>query len=304
MTHQERFQETASEFARVYKSGEFEELYRRLGSGMQREFSSKQFGDFLNRLRSDLGSLLNFSALRSISPSTAATSVQFERGALELKITIDNQGKITGLQFSSGQDDFNSIRNRTEMVLPFNGTWMVLWGGDTPQLNQHHAVLNQRFAFDFLVVADLLKTCRDKGVNNEDYYAFGKEVLAPADGTIIDVISGVRDNPPGSMNPYSALGNCVLIQHSAGEISVLAHLRAQSIEVSVGDKVQKGQVVGTCGNSGNSSEPHLHFHLQDTPLIQSAVGIKCFFSRVQLYHAGQVLIKHDYSPIKGNLISS
>ena len=160
-------------------------------------------------------------------------------------------------------------------------------GGETRELNQHHDSPNQRFALDLLGVGEDGKTQRGDGTRNEDYYAFGREVLAPADGTVMEVIKGVRDNTPGSMNPYSAVGNCVVIQHRKKEVSVLAHLKHGSIVVNVGDNVKRGQLLGNCGNSGNSSEPHLHYHLQNSPVLQDGLGIPCAFQTVVLTKDGQ-----------------
>src|SRR4030042_3143803 len=106
------------------------------------------------------------------------------------------------------------------------------------------------------------------------------------------------------MNPYSALGNAVFIQHSENEVSVLAHLKFDSVMVKVGDKVEAGQKIGLCGNSGNSSEPHLHYHLQNTPIIQDGTGIKCYFQKVNVIDEGSKKEKMNYSPIKGDIIAA
>ena len=73
---------------------------------------------------------------------------------------------------------------------------MVFWGGDSAEQNHHHASRNQRFAFDFLVVDEAGRSFQSDGKENENYYAFGQPVLAPADGVVTDVITGVRDNTP------------------------------------------------------------------------------------------------------------
>ena len=194
------------------------------------------------------------------------------------------------------------IRNKVELKLPFKGEWTVVWGGDTEELNAHHHDPVQRFAFDFLISDDEGKTHRGEGRRNEDYYAFGKEILAPADGVVVVVIEGVPDNTPGSLNPYSALGNAVYIQHAEWEVSVLAHLKLGSVRVKVGDRVKQGDVIGLCGNSGNSSEPHLHYHLQNTPSIQNAEGVKCYFKDVLVRKSGRKELKREYSPLKGDKI--
>jgi hypothetical protein len=154
----------------------------------------------------------------------------------------------------------------------------------------------------FLGIDENSKTRKGASEANEDYLAFGREILAPADGLVTDIINGVRDNSPGSMNPYSALGNAVFIQHSENEVSVLAHLKQESITVKAGDKVKKEQIIGLCGNSGNSSEPHLHHHLQNTPIIQDGTGIKCFFQKVPVISSSKTELKTNYSPIKNEVI--
>jgi murein DD-endopeptidase MepM/ murein hydrolase activator NlpD len=82
----------------------------------------------------------------------------------------------------------------------------------------------------------------------------------------------------------------------------LAHLKHNSVTVKVGDKVKCGQVIGLCGNSGNSSEPHLHFHVQNTPIIQDGTGIKCYFQKLIL--KGEKEPKINYSPVKDQIISA
>jgi murein DD-endopeptidase MepM/ murein hydrolase activator NlpD len=106
------------------------------------------------------------------------------------------------------------------------------------------------------------------------------------------------------MNPYSAVGNCVVIQHREGEVSVLAHLKRGSIVVKVGDNVKRGQLLGKCGNSGNSSEPHLHCHLQNSLVLQDGLGIKCVFQKVVVTKDGKTETLMNCSPMKGQTVSA
>jgi hypothetical protein len=118
-------------------------------------------------------------------------------------------------------------------------------------IDRYNSDPTMKFCFDFIVIDGNKKTHKDIGEKNEDYYAYGQEVFSPADGTVTDVIDGVRDNIPGINNPYSKLGNAVYIQHSDYEVSILAHLKPGSIKVRPGDKVKRGDPVGLCGNSGD-----------------------------------------------------
>lgn len=137
------------------------------------------------------------------------------------------------------------------------------------------------------------------GSRNEDYYAFGREILAPADGVVTDVISGVSRQQARINESVFRSGNTVLIEHRPGEVSVLAHLQFASVVVKPGDRVSKGQIVGLCGNSGNSSEPRLHYHLQNSTMLAAAFGIKVGFATVKLLRDGKAEMKTGYSPIKG-----
>jgi murein DD-endopeptidase MepM/ murein hydrolase activator NlpD len=69
------------------------------------------------------------------------------------------------------------------------------------------------------------------------------------------------------LNKKQPKGNYVIIDHGNGEYSFLAHLKKGSMVVAVGDSLKSGQFIGLCGNSGNSSEPHLHYHLQNKPIF-------------------------------------
>jgi murein DD-endopeptidase MepM/ murein hydrolase activator NlpD len=73
--------------------------------------------------------------------------------------------------------------------------------------------------------------------------------------------------------------------------------------VKAGDKITRGQVLGLCGNSGNSSEPHIHYHLQHSPILQDGLGIKCVFQKVVFTKNGKDEIRTNYSPVKGDIIS-
>jgi hypothetical protein len=231
--------------------------------------------------------------------------VHCQRGMLDMSLALDEQNKIAGLYFKprAASADAAPKRHLTELSLPFKGKWLVFWGGDTKTLNHHHDVPAQKFAFDLLGVDEKGETHRGDGTKNDDYFCFGREILAPADGVVVEAIDGVRDNVPGSMNPYCLVGNCVVIQHRANEFSVLAHLQRGSDLVKAGEQVKRGQLLGKCGNSGNSSEPHLHYHLQHSPIFQDALGIKILFQNVSVTKGSQTEMKTNYSPVKGDIIS-
>ena len=249
------------------------------------------------------GKIKKLGSPRLIPPNQAIVPAHFESAVLDIKIVLDHGDKIIGLWFLPHTLEIPVPEKHSALLeLPFEDSWIVFWGGDTKENNQHHDVPNQMYAFDFLKVDKNLKSYKNDGKKNEDYYAFGQMVLAPADGIVTDVIRGVRDNIPGSMNPYSGLGNAVIIKHRDHEVSVFAHFKQKSIRVNVRDKVKKGQILGLCGNSGNSSEPHIHYHFQNTPIIQNGTGMKCYFENVIVTSNTKEKFKERYSPVKGDIV--
>ena len=298
-----RFEKVANRMVKTINEKDYAGIGRDFDQTVADFFPLEKRKPFFKNLLAQYGKIEKLGEPRLTPPNQAIFIAHCERGKLDIQVWLDEKDKIIGLLFLPHKPDIPvPEKNETRLSLPFKGRWLVFWGGDTKELNQHHDVPNQRFVFDFLGVNEEGETHKGEGTVNEDYPAFGREVLAPADGSVTDVITGVRDNVPGSMNPYSALGNAIFIQHCEHEVSVLAHLKLDSTTVKTGDKVKTGQVVGLCGNSGNSSEPHLHYHLQNTPIIQDGTGIKCYYQKVIVLENGKKQSKVNYSPIKGQII--
>ncbi len=205
------------------------------------------------------------------------------------------------------------MKHLTQLKIPANGKWFVSWGGDTKELNIHHDIVSQRYAFDLIGTDEKGKSYKNKGLKNEDYYVFGQPILAPADGVIIEAVTGVHDNLPKETNPFASGGNYILIKHKADEYSFIAHLRNGSTLVKAGDEVKLNQKLGECGNSGNSSEPHIHYHLQNSTVHSvfdktkskpKAKGLKVYFSNVSVIKNGRQLNKKLYSPVQSDIISN
>lgn len=166
---------------------------------------------------------------------------------------------------------------------PFRGEWFVFNGGVTQATSHSWDILARRYAYDFVIVDAALMRHRDEGETLTDYFCYGQDVLAPAEGEVVAVRDGVRDAPrPGSgwidFLVWDFRGNHIVIKHAEHEFSFLAHLIPGSIIVRKSEHVQRGQTIGRCGNSGYSTEPHLHFHVQDHPDFWVAVGVPVKFA--------------------------
>jgi hypothetical protein len=194
-------------------------------------------------------------------------------------------------------------KQQTELYPPFKGTWTVLAGGEFREGAVQSNLLQQQYAYEFSAKDTLGSRYKNDGKANEDYFGYGKEVLAPANGTVVEAIDGIRENPPGSRNPYAPIGNAIIIQHSNREYSVLAFLKQGSIRVRVGDKVTRGQVIAQCGGSGSATEPVIHYHLQDSPYLQTAKGIKFYFERAMVTKEGKKELMRIHLPGIGETIN-
>ena len=186
----------------------------------------------------------------------------------------------------------------TEFSLPMEREWTVINGGVTKSTSHSWGLVSQRYAYDLVVTDDDGDTHEGDGQRLADYYAFGAPVTAPADGTIVAVEDGLRDHPaPGSARvewrTWNIVGNYVVIEHDDGEYSTLAHLRAGSVTVAPGEEVSRGDVVGECGNSGMSTEPHLHFQVQDHANFWIAAGLVPRFRDVTMSRADDRRAAHD-----------
>ena len=141
------------------------------------------------------------------------------------------------------------------------------------------AAIAQRFAIDYVKVADDNKTFTGDQLKNESYYAEGVDALAVANGTVVAVKDSIPENVPGVTSRAVPItletvgGNHVIIDIGGGKYAFYAHLKPGSLRVKVGDRVTRGQVVGLVGNSGNSTEPHLHFHISDANSPLGSEGI-------------------------------
>lgn len=182
---------------------------------------------------------------------------------------------LIGPAWSPDLDD-NAHVTRARLRLPFRGAWTVSWGGRSREDNHHHGDRAQRYAYDFVIVRDG-KTRTGDGKRNEDYHCFGEPILAPGEGTVLVAVDGREDQTPGVRDEEQPLGNHVVLDHGTGEFTVLAHLQRGSVSLRSGERVAAGHVVGRCGNSGRSSEPHLHVHLEDVPVPLEGEGLPMQF---------------------------
>ena len=174
-------------------------------------------------------------------------------------------------------------RSPRQYSLPFRGAWTVVNGGITKETSHSWDIPTQRYAYDFVILDTAGNSFQGDETAPSSFYCYGQDILAPADGVVAEVLTGQPDSRitrdrRASCQARDLRGNYILLDHGQGEFSLLAHLQPGSILVTPGQQVRQGEPIARCGNSGNSSEPHLHFQLQQGASFTTSPGLPISFS--------------------------
>lgn len=273
-----------------FLQGDFERIYRQMSEDFQKEVS-------LQDLRS-LGEQFNegvteyvFQTSLPLDPNQTQYIWFDQTGTKSIVAFADHTGIISGLMIQPNLTfrETDQIYTKNTYIMPIEEKWFTFWGGTNEILNYHYPYESQRYAYDLVVMKDN-QTFEGNDAVNESYYAYEKPVVAPADGVVVDVEMNVQDNVPvGQMNEQEPYGNYVIIDHGNQEYSVVAHMKHQSATVKIGDQVKQGDPIGLCGNSGNSSEAHIHFQVQNSPDLEAGKSIR-------------IRLKGDIEPIRGQFV--
>lgn len=195
--------------------------------------------------------------------------------------------------------------------LPFAGRWLAR-NSPARRIPSHGTDLwGERYAIDFVGVDESHRTADRRDWRTflstepvERFFAYDRPILAPANGTVVQVHDGEIDHAGRrsqlALVPYALgqparlrqgvaaiAGNHLIIAlQPSGAFVALAHLRAGSIRVAIGDEVTAGQPVAACGNSGNSTQPHVHIQVMDSLDLSVAQGVPMAFRRFREWPRG------------------
>lgn len=179
----------------------------------------------------------------------ASMAIYFAQGRVTYPVSIETAGPVRAMQ------------------LPLEGHVVVGWGGDDVSTNYHAFYPAQRWAYDLMHEPYFTESDR-----LEDYGCYGKTVVSPVTGTVVFTKDGLSDQIPGRLpkDPGFVMGNSVGISLD-GDTDVvvfLAHLMKGSLRVQKGQAIRAGAPLGRCGNSGNTTEPHVHLHAELKPQLE------------------------------------
>jgi len=280
-------QSAGREQSEALLAGNFEGVWEDMTPQMQQAFGTieglKSFGAALER---DFGTEVEVvsEAVQPGGPGVELYVRTSKWSAIEAPILMqwafDTQFKVVGFLVQPvatlADSRFLEYQTKAELQLPVTDEWFVVWGGRTLEQNYHAADRAQRFATDMLIFRDGVTHSGDAG-KLESYYCWHQPILSPGAGTVVTAVNDLPDNPIGETDPRNPAGNHVVIDLGNSEFAFLGHMRQGSVAVAAGDTVAAGDELGRCGNSGNTSEPHLHMHLQTTTDLATGEGLPAQF---------------------------
>jgi murein DD-endopeptidase MepM/ murein hydrolase activator NlpD len=144
----------------------------------------------------------------------------------------------------------------------------------------------ERFAIDYIQLDDAHRLFTGAPDALESYAYYGADILAVGDGPVVGVVDGLPEQVPNRLPTGLPLdqypGNHVVQDLGDGNYALYAHIKTGSIKVKPGDRLSAGQVIGSVGNTGNTTAPHLHFHVMSTPDPLRADGLPFVFADLRV----------------------
>lgn len=248
-----------------------------------------------------------FNPFHTFDPDIPVTTFEF-------KFTfIDNDGKNSVDKIIKIAP--SNILSKTEHNLPFQNELILIKDGN--DYYSHHRRVDlasaeqfnvtrhgNRYAYDFCPVNDKGELFKNSEELLENWFGFGKDVYATADGTVVETYNETIDSKVGEIdfsyrdaasNHKLIYGNYIIIDHHNGEFSGYMHLKKGSVKYQTGDKVKQGEIIGQLGNSGDSFIPHLHYQLSNATTLLNSDGIPIYFSNYErVVGKNQIHVKKGY----------
>ncbi|MFH2203126.1 MAG: M23 family metallopeptidase [Elusimicrobiota bacterium] len=301
---EELLRRRAADYLAYWKAGRYDAMYGTLTKKFQAQISSSAF-------KNAVAAVVPFELVRdsaTVMPGKAGLywfELKTAVGNLALEIWFTPSGRIAGqgqAQSGPGASPFPSPHSSRVLADPFyfpftpaTGEWFL--GG-----THHRSSRAQRYAMDFVIVRGS-ETYNGDVSDNRSFFAYDQEIRCPSDGVVVDAHDGEPDNiPRKTFDGY--LGNYAVVKIADDAFILFAHIKPGTLGVAKGGRVRAKQSIGRVGNSGHSTEPHLHMHVTDAYPVgggwEKSDAIPMEFSRVT--HNGKN--QHRAAAEDGDLMSA
>ncbi len=216
----------------------------------------------------------------------------------DFTLKINSEGKVVEFPIK-----LTAYQSKGDYIFPLKGSLCIV---QNPMcLGAHRQALSQEFAIDIFdsrldESGEFSSASKSSPTKLSDYYIFQREIMAVGDGIVEETGNKFPEAEMSDPQNFSeeffaelrkelvpkigfknfTCGNYIIINHNNGEFSFYGHLSEGSMQVKVGDEVKQGEIIGKVGNTGHSTEPHLHFHLMDSKDFLEANGLPLMFENV------------------------
>ena len=301
--------ERAMNVWQAIRSGDALQMGRDFDPRVDRAFPKKERASFLAGLRQKFGEPSSIELPKKRKRFEATYPLHFAKGDLEMRLSANEKFAIIGITIGVAKP-IALARNKTAVAFPLDGLALVASAGEDGEGGP------ARFEHEFIALDSAGRVRKGDGRQLADYACFGRKARAPAAGTVSEAMDGAHDNAIGEANSSVALGNFVLIAHGANEASMLTHLKRGSVRVKAGQTVRRGQVVGECGNSGDSPSPRLGFSMRDEAAVGKGTPLRIQFIKLKKFGkaalddglpervalAPRAEAAADYEPSRGDVV--
>lgn len=186
-------------------------------------------------------------------------------------------------------------KTKNKYIIPSTDLWYITYGGYTKKDSHSYDIYGQRWAYDFDCNING-EYYHDDGNVNENYYGYGKDILAPVDGFIVDLVDGIKDSRAYSdmrvsWDSNDVRGNYLVIKAKYGEYCTICHIKKNSFKVQVGDIVKQGDVIASVGNSGRTKGAHIHMQVNHGMDFFNSEPLVIVFTNILVNKKDKSLIK-------------
>lgn len=288
-----------------YNKGDLAAFTKDFSDSLKAKWDNKAFKVYYMHLRMGWGQILSLGQPAAQEADVFTIQVIMEKAESTMTLALNKEGKVTRYELTENKGINFSKPGLASVFFrfPFEGIWKVQEGGDTAELNLHHASIAEAFAMDFIRQSDEGGAMISKQGSNAEDPSHGQIIHSPVSGTVTQVLDTVSENAPGQPNAFLPDGNFLTLNYARGEYAVFSHLKEKSCLVKLEADVVPGQPLALSGNSGDTPRPVVTFNVRTSSIGQkNSKSLKFGFACVETWDGKTWTPRTNYYPVKGDIL--